>query len=926
MRADPYSWHQVNSGRVDIFAHSPQGEFEPFKLATVHPGDTYPDLARVNNIPDISLAIHARGDFAAHEVAISANTATNWLDHLGKHAKISSNSPTKQPGYWLAAASGLVAREATLAASASPLLFIQVGEQSAPNLEWSLDDEPFQPLAGSFLTIPYDSRLMLPKGARFNVVDAAVEGEQLLAQAVLDATLQLIRHAGEEAAERSHEREALAEKRDKEEASAFQHELMRFGAIFKSPKYQQVAFEDPLLGAIARIGRLAGFSIPESAAEIVDPTVNDLGRRFGFKVRKVALTPDLLSEAPAPMLAYRQQDNSPIVIFSNMFGIPCVYDPANRIEQPLTAEIFAGLASEAFAFNATLPDGSITLKQFLSFGLAVCRKDLLLLSLAGIVSAILGMAVPYSIGIIFSEIVPAALTANLMQLILALALAASVVFVLDRTAGLASLRIQGRVSGQITAALWERLLRFPGSFWGRHGAGDVVQRLSVAERLHSTVQQIVSGVLIKGQHYLVALAMMAFYYPGLAALVMLFSLLIFGASALTVYRQRKAVKQGAAMQGSVYNLSTELMGSVSKIKAAGAERWAFNRWAYNFTEMRRRSMWSRSIRNVFDAFEGTVQSFALIIIFLVIAGSGAVTHADNAGSYLAFMTALATFMASTSSLSQMVVRMSPLIGQTMRVSPFLKTQPVSEAGKHSPGELDGSLALDRIHFKYQADGPVVLHDVSLQAAPGEFVAIVGGSGSGKSTLLKILLGSVTPNAGSVTFSGKDRQSLFTEDLQSQIAAVMQAGQVMPGSLLDNIRGGKSCSLKEAWSAAQMAGLADDIKAMPMGMQTQITQGDAAFSGGQLQRLLLARALAAKPRILVLDEATSALDEPTQHKVMQHLAGLDVTRVVVAHRLSTVQQADRIYVLDKGQIGECGSFDQLIAGGGKFAQLYASNTD
>lgn len=924
--SNPYSWHQVTSGRVDIFARSPSGAFEPFKLATINPGDTYPDFASIDHVADVALSVHMRGDFTSQEVAISAETTSNWLDHLAYHVDAMSGSSSKQPGYWLAPATGLIAREATIAASANPFLFIRVSDQSDPNLEWFLDDEPFKPDPGRFLTIPYDSRMLLPAGARFDVVDAHAEGAAMLAHAVLDATMQLVEHAGEEAAEHSMEREALAEKRDKEESNAFQHEMMRFGAIFRSPKYLQANFEDPFLTAVARIGQHAGFTLPESAAELADLDIAGLGRRFGFKVRPVALTADLLREAPGPMLAYWMEENAPVAIYSNLFGSPCIYDPQSDSKLRLTSEMLERLNTEAFTVNATLPDSSISLRQFLTFGLAVCRKDLGLLSAAGIVSAMLGMAVPYSIGIIFSEIVPAALTANLLQLLLALLLAAGVVFVLDLTAGLASLRIQGRVSGQVTAAMWERLLRFPGSFWGKHGAGDVVQRLSVAERLHSSVQQMISGTLIKGQHYLVALAMMAFYYPGMAALVMLFSFLVFGASALTVYRQRKAVKQGAAMQGSVYNLSTELMGSISKIKAAGAERWAFNRWAFNFTEMRRRSMWSRSIRNVFDAFEGTVQSFALIIIFLVIAGSGAVAHTENAGSYLAFMTALATFMASTSSLSQMVVRMSPLIGQTMRVGPFLKTSPISEAGKHSAGELDGSLALDRVHFSYQQDGPVVLHDVSIEAAPGEFIAIVGGSGSGKSTLLKILLGTVMPDAGSVTFSGKDRQSLYTEDLQSQIAAVMQAGQVMPGSLLDNIRGGKNCSLEDAWVAAEMAGLAEDIKAMPMGMQTQITQGDAAFSGGQLQRLLIARAIAAKPRILVLDEATSALDEPTQCRVMQHLSSLDVTRVVVAHRLSTVQQADKIYVLDKGRVSECGSFEALIAGGGKFARLYASNSD
>lgn len=917
-------WKKVCAGRVDIFAGSRTDDFDVTKVATVNVGGTYPSIEHVTG--DADLSIHERGDFHAEQIPVSADMVVDWLDLIAPAFAKMPQQPGTEAGYWLRAANNMVAHSATIAAADNGALFVRVGDTTPDTADWLLNDIPFRPLAGAYLTIPFDARMLLPAGAKFDVVDAHEADVDMLDRMAMDATAQLLRHYCSVAVEHGAHREALAEKRDKEEANAFQHELMRFGAIFSSAKYQSNQFDDALLNVLAFLGPYAGYTLPESASRLTVGNIGDLGRRFGFATRPVQISADTVSTAPTPLLAYRSAAKTPVAIYGNALGSACVYDPETKQAKPLDAETLATLDSKAYALNATLPDTSVSLRQFLSFGLTVCRKDLTMLWLAGTASAVLGMAIPFSIGIIFSEIVPAGLTANLFQLVVALLMVAIIVFVLDRTASLASLRIEGRVSGQVTAALWDRLLRFRGSFFGHHGAGDIVQRLSVAERLHASVQSMFSSLAIKGQHYLVSLVVMALYYPGLAALMVLFSFIIFGFSTLTVFLQRKAVTQGAKIQGSVYNLSTELISGLSKIKAAGAERWAFNRWAYNFTELRRRSMWSRTVKNVFGAFISSIQTFALVIVFLIIAGMGDTGQNDNAGGYLAFMTALATFLASTTGLAQIFTRVSPLIGQSIRVSPFLETEPESEAGKMSPGQLDGSLALDHIQFRYLPDGPEILKGINLSVHPGEFVAIVGTSGSGKSTLLKILLGSLEPDTGSVLFNGKDRRTLYADELRAQVAAVMQAGQVMPGSLLDNIRGNSSCTLEQAWAAATMAGLADDIKVMPMGMQTQITQGDASFSGGQLQRLMIARAIAANPKILVLDEATSALDEPTQHKVMQHLETLSVTRVVVAHRLSTVKQADRIYVLDKGKIVENGTFEELTSLNGKFSTLYASGSD
>ncbi|HEY7551516.1 MAG TPA: ATP-binding cassette domain-containing protein, partial [Hyphomicrobiaceae bacterium] len=225
-----------------------------------------------------------------------------------------------------------------------------------------------------------------------------------------------------------------------------------------------------------------------------------------------------------------------------------------------------------------------------------------------------------------------------------------------------------------------------------------------------------------------------------------------------------------------------------------------------------------------------------------------------------------------------------------------------------------------VAFRYQADRPLVLEDVSLTVGPGEFVALVGPSGAGKSSLFRLLLGFETPEAGAIYFDGQDLAGLDLEAVRHQIGVVLQNGKVQPGTIFENIVGAGVYTLDDAWEAARQAGLEAQIKQLPMGMQTFISEGGATFSGGQRQLLLIARALVRKPRILLFDEATSALDNETQAIVTASLKALHATRIVIAHRLTTVEQADRLYVLSGGQIVQSGKYADLLKTPGPFADL------
>jgi ABC-type bacteriocin/lantibiotic exporter with double-glycine peptidase domain len=223
-------------------------------------------------------------------------------------------------------------------------------------------------------------------------------------------------------------------------------------------------------------------------------------------------------------------------------------------------------------------------------------------------------------------------------------------------------------------------------------------------------------------------------------------------------------------------------------------------------------------------------------------------------------------------------------------------------------------------FRYNPDGPAILSEVSFTVRPGEHVAIVGPSGCGKTTLMRIILGLEDPESGVVAVDGKDMSSLDRPSVRRQIGCVLQSSTLLPGPIRDNVDMGRGLSSDQLWAALEQAKVAEDVQAMGLGMDTPVIDGGGTISGGQRQRILLARALAGSPRILILDEATSALDNVTQRAVIDFLERQRLTRIVVAHRLSTIRSADRIIVLAGGRVAQEGTYDELMATPGHFKDL------
>jgi ABC-type bacteriocin/lantibiotic exporter with double-glycine peptidase domain len=287
---------------------------------------------------------------------------------------------------------------------------------------------------------------------------------------------------------------------------------------------------------------------------------------------------------------------------------------------------------------------------------------------------------------------------------------------------------------------------------------------------------------------------------------------------------------------------------------------------------------------------------------------------------MGFTTAFTQLVTATIAIATAFATIVQVVPMYERTQPILRALQEVDEDKADPGELSGAIELNHVSFRYAENGPLVLDDISLQIRPGELVALVGPSGSGKSTLLRLLLGFDAPESGTILYDGRDLASLNIRAVRRQIGSVLQNGRVMSGSIFNNIVGSAPLTLDDANEAARMAGLDEDIRQMPMGMQTVISEGGGTLSGGQRQRLMIARAVVHKPRILFFDEATSALDNRTQETVTRSLTALAATRVVIAHRLSTIVGADRIYVVRRGLIVESGTYRELMQRRGLFSEL------
>ncbi|MGD3106049.1 NHLP bacteriocin export ABC transporter permease/ATPase subunit [Streptomyces sp. YGL11-2] len=681
------------------------------------------------------------------------------------------------------------------------------------------------------------------------------------------------------------------------------------------------AGDDATFAVCRQVAEAAGITLTEppkgaAANDRISP-VERIAVSSRIRTRAVRLDGRWWRTDAGPLVGMRAKSGAPVALLWRRGGYEAV-NPASGLRIRIGKDNADEFGQRAVMFYRPLPDRPMSMWRLMRFSLRGTRMDVRNLALGGLVTVGLGALVPIATGKVLGVYVPAAERSLIVQVALAVIVSGVVSAAFMLLQNLTVLRMEGRIESTLQPAVWDRLLRLPTKFFAERSTGELASAamgISAIRRVLAGVGPVAVQATTVGAMNLVLLLL----YSVPLALAAVAMLLVIGAVFLVMGLwelrwQRRLVKLGNKLNNQAF----QTLRGLPKLRVAAAESFAYAAWAREFARSRELQQKAGRIKNLTTVLNTVYLPLCSLVFFLLLAGPA--RGSMSAGSFLTFNTSVTMLLTSVTQITGAFVSAAAALPMFEQIKPVLDEAPEVRGGSAQPGLLSGGIAARKLSFRYTDDGPLVLDDVSLQVEPGEFVAIVGPSGCGKSTLLRLLIGFDKPSSGSVLYDGQDLAALDQAAVRRQCGVVLQNAQPLTGSLLDCISGTEAFTQEEVWAAAEMAGLAEDIKRMPMGLHTMIS-GGGAISGGQRQRLMIAQALVRRPRILFFDEATSALDNETQRIVIDSTRKLSASRLVIAHRLSTVMDADRVIVMADGRVVEQGAPADLLADtGGRLHDL------
>jgi ATP-binding cassette subfamily C protein len=689
--------------------------------------------------------------------------------------------------------------------------------------------------------------------------------------------------------------------------------------------------DDPVHFAVRAVARhfdipTENIKLPQSVSSKMDSLtlMRRLVRKANMQVRLVILPKKWHKSDAGTLLGYYGDEREFVALIprnSKRYRMVSASVPSG-IE--VNANVASQIGKDAFVCYPGFPPETLKTRDLLRFALKhTWKHDWWTIWIISLLSGILAIVMPMITSTIFKDIIPINDRQALGTVTQVMLVSGFTAAVLGFVRNVAFIRVKSR-AGLVEYAMWSRLLSLPARFFRKYEIGDLLNRMQGMSMIINILDNITLSTLFDAIFSFWSLLLM-FYYSYKLSLWVMIPWAVYLALSAAAYKKLVSISdKKVKVMNKTSARTLQILSGLSKFKLQGAENSAFHLWAQTFGEEWRwnlRTRWRQSFVNILNVIQPMVTA---MVVYWFVTGPMRVEPPKqpllSTADFMGFQAAFAGFNATLVSLVPYAAKIFTLAPYIENIKPILETEPEVTDDKADAPMLSGDIELKNVCFSYAPDLPTVLKGISLRVKPGESAAFVGESGCGKSTLLRLLLGFEMPTQGAVYFDGQDLASLNVSSVRSQMGVVLQNGQLMSGDIFSNIVGTSPLTLDDAWEAARMVGLDRDIENMPMGMHTMISEGAGNISGGQRQRILIARSLAGRPKIIILDEATSALDNVTQAIVTESMDKIKATRITVAHRLSTIKDADRIFVMRDGVIAEEGDYETLMKLDGIFARL------
>ena len=781
---------------------------------------------------------------------------------------------------------------------------------------------------------PHEAAIPLTRSSWLTLFDGAtVSGKSTETLAEEGALLPALAsfHATAFALERLNRRLAVVDDANLERERTTSHRTAetvareRLFNIYDQPLDRDGGVEDTALAdALQIIGRHQGihFRIPARSGPSDSPIrLVDILDASGVRARRVRFRDEgewWRGDSNA-LLAFRAEDGRPVALLPGVFGHYREIDPVAKRRVRMTAERAGALRQEAWMFYRPLPPGNVKPADLLRIALHGSAGDLARLVMAGLPEGLIKLLPALALGFVANHIVAGGSAGALHAVAATLAGFGLLGALLHLLRSKAVMRLEGRSASRVEAAFWDRLMRLPPSILHRHPAGDLAMSGMTFQSIRDGLQGVVADSVLSMIFLLPIFGVIFFYDATLGVISLVFSLASLVVTAGLGWRQISPHGRMIGAARRVAGRLFQIVGGIAKLRVENAEGSAFAIWARDYREQKRAELELGTLEGHARAFGAALPFLAAGVLLFAVATVGG--RNVPVSDFLVVYTVFIAFQSAIARLGESFGTLAAMLPAFDQMRPILAAVPETEVEGEPVERLGGEILFDRISFRYDPDGPLILDDVTIRAHPGEFVAIAGESGAGKSTLFRLALGIDRPSAGAVYYDGRDLKHLNLKQVRRKIGAVPQSVRLHPQDLWDNIVAHhEETTSEEVWRAARTAGIEREIKAMLLGMMTMVGAGGSVLSGGESQRVTIARSQIGSPRIMLLDEATNWLDNESQAEVMQNLALLTSTRIVIAHRLSTLEQADRIYVMKAGKVVQDGTFNELMETDGVFKEL------